>query len=94
MEPLVRRVDLVFHLAAVVGVKFVLDDPLRGIRTNVLGTELVLELAHRFDRRIVIASSSEVYGKSTQAPLREDGDRVLGPTRVARWSYSEIQGAG
>jgi UDP-glucose 4-epimerase len=89
MEPLVRQADLIFHLAAVVGVKHVLANPLHGIRTNVLGTELTLELAHRFDRRIVIASSSEVYGKSTQAPLREDGDRVLGPTRVPRWSYSE-----
>jgi UDP-glucose 4-epimerase len=89
MEPLVRDADLIFHLAAVVGVKHVLADPVRGIRTNVLGTELTLELAHRFDRRIVIASSSEVYGKSTRTPLREDGDRVLGPTRVPRWSYAE-----
>jgi UDP-glucose 4-epimerase len=89
MEPLVREADLVFHLAAVVGVKHVLNDPLRGIRTNVQGAELVLELAHRYGRRVVIASSSEVYGKSLQTPLREDGDRVLGSTRVARWSYSE-----
>jgi UDP-glucose 4-epimerase len=89
MEPLVREADLVFHLAAVVGVKHVLNDPLRGIRTNVHGTELMLELAHQYGPRIVIASSSEVYGKSLATPLREDGDRILGSTRVARWSYSE-----
>ena len=89
MEPLVRAADLVFHLAAVVGVKHVLNDPLRGIRTNVQGAELVLELAHRYGPRIVNGSSSEVYGKSLETPLREDGDRILGSTRIARWSYSE-----
>lgn len=89
MEPLVRDADVVFHLAAVVGVKHVLSDPLRGIKTNVRGTEVVLDLAHRFGRRVVVASSSEVYGKSRALPLREDGDRVLGSTRVGRWSYAE-----
>jgi UDP-glucose 4-epimerase len=81
----------VFHLAAVVGVKHVLDDPLGAIVTNVRGTENVLNLASTYGKRTVIASSSEVYGKSTDVPLREDSDRVLGPTTVDRWSYSDAK---
>ena len=88
LEPLVREADRIFHLAAAVGVKYICEDPLAGIRTNIVGTERVRELAHRFRRRTVIASSSEVYGKSNGEPLREDADRVLGPTTVNRWSYS------
>ena len=91
LEPLIRNVDLVFHLAAVVGVKHVLDDPLGAIVTNVRGTENVLDLAFTHGKRAVIASSSEVYGKSTDVPLREDSDRVLGPTTVDRWSYSDAK---
>ncbi|MCC2671053.1 MAG: NAD-dependent epimerase/dehydratase, partial [Armatimonadetes bacterium] len=88
LEPLVREADRVFHLAAAVGVKYICEDPLAGIRTNIVGTERVLELAHRYRRRTVIASSSEVYGKSNGEPLREDADRILGPTSINRWSYS------
>jgi UDP-glucose 4-epimerase len=88
MEELVRRVQLVYHLAAVVGVKHVIDNPLQGILTNVRGTEIVLELAYKYWRKVVIASSSEVYGKSEQAPLAEDDDSILGPTAVGRWSYA------
>jgi len=88
MERLVKRVDLIYHLAAVVGVRHVVADPLKGIRINVRGTETVLGLASRHRKKVLIASSSEVYGKSEEVPLREDADRVLGPTSVDRWSYS------
>lgn len=88
LEPLIRDADRVFHLAAAVGVKYICEDPLAGVRTNIVGTERVLEIAHRYSRRTVIASSSEVYGKSNGEPLREDADRCLGPTSINRWSYS------
>lgn len=88
LDELVRASDRVYHLAAAVGVKYICDEPLAGIATNVRGTERVLESAHRHHRRTVIASSSEVYGKSNGEPLREDADRVLGPTSINRWSYS------
>jgi len=88
LEPLIRDSDRVFHLAAAVGVKHICDDPIGGIRTNIAGTERVLGFAHRYCRRTVIASSSEVYGKSNGEPLREDADRCLGPTSINRWSYS------
>ena len=91
LERLVRQADLIYHLAAVVGVKYVVEDPLGAIITNVRGTENVLELAFKYWVRTVIVSSSEIYGKSTAAPLREDGDRLLGPTTVGRWSYSDAK---
>ncbi len=91
LERLVRQADLIYHLAAVVGVKYVVEDPLGAIITNVRGTENVLELAFKYWVRTIIASSSEIYGKSTNVPLREDGDRVLGPTTVGRWSYSDAK---
>lgn len=88
MERIVDRVDLIYHLAAVVGVKYVIEDPLHGIYTNVKGTEIVLSLAYKYWKKVVIASSSEIYGKSRDLPFRESGDRILGPTDVSRWSYS------
>jgi len=88
MEELVRQVQLVYHLAAVVGVRHVIDNPLQGILTNVRGTEIVLDLAYKYWRKVVIASSSEVYGKSEKVPLVEDDDSILGPTVVGRWSYA------
>jgi UDP-glucose 4-epimerase len=88
VDHLMRGVDLVYHLAAVVGVKWVVEDPLGTITTNLRGTEIVLELAFKHWRRVVIASSSEVYGKSEAVPLREDADTLLGPTAVGRWSYA------
>ncbi|HHS97730.1 MAG TPA: NAD-dependent epimerase/dehydratase family protein [Chloroflexi bacterium] len=91
LERLIRQSDLIYHLAAVVGVKYVVEDPLNAIITNVRGTENVLELAFKYWVRTVIASSSEIYGKSTEVPLREDGDRLLGPTTVERWSYSDAK---
>jgi UDP-glucose 4-epimerase len=91
LERLVREIDLVYHLAAVVGPKYVVEDPLGTIVTNVRGTENVLELAYKYWVRCVIASSSEVYGKSVATPLSEDDDRLLGPTTVGRWSYSDAK---
>jgi len=91
LERLVRQVDVIYHLAAVVGVKYVVEDPLHAIITNVRGTENVLELAFKYWAKTVVASSSEIYGKSTAVPLREDSDRLLGPTTVSRWSYSDAK---
>jgi UDP-glucose 4-epimerase len=91
-EPLLERfvpsMDLIFHLAAAVGVRNVLQDPLAAINTNVRGAETVMGLAFRYWKRIVIASSSEIYGKATHVPFHEDDDRVLGSSAVPRWSYS------
>lgn len=88
VDELVKESALVFHLAAAVGVWHIVQDPLASITANVEGTETVLRAAFKHWRKVVIASSSEVYGKSDKAPLSEDDDRVLGPTTVARWSYS------
>src|SRR3990172_4469078 len=91
-EPLLERfvpaMDRIFHLAAAVGVQNVLQDPLAAINTNVRGTEVVLGLAFKYWKRLVLASTSEIYGKARHIPFREDDDRVLGTTGVARWSYS------
>jgi UDP-glucose 4-epimerase len=88
MTPLVDRADVIFHLAAAVGVQLIVDQPVHTIETNIHGSEVVLNLANKFGRRILIASSSEVYGKSTQSPFREDDDAILGSTRFTRWSYA------
>jgi UDP-glucose 4-epimerase len=85
---LIGRCDIVYHLAAAVGVKRIIQAPVETIETNVAGSELVLRLAARHARRIVFASTSEVYGKSTQLPFLEDGDLVLGATSQSRWSYA------
>lgn len=89
LEALIRETDRIYHLAAVVGVKYVVEDPLAGILINVRGTENVLELAYRYWVPTLVASSSEIYGKSSAVPLSEDDDRLLGPTSVGRWSYSD-----
>jgi UDP-glucose 4-epimerase len=88
MTALIDRVDIVFHLAAAVGVRQVVASPVRTIKTNVGGTELILELASATKKRVLIMSTSEVYGKSAKIPFHEDGDLVLGPTSSARWSYA------
>ena len=80
--------DVVVHLAAAVGVKLILDEPLKSIHTNIVGTEIVLELANKFRKKTLIASSSEVYGRNSKVPLREDDARIYGSTAVARWSYA------
>jgi UDP-glucose 4-epimerase len=88
MEPLVERSDLIFHLAAAVGVRLIAEDPVHTIETNIGGTEIVLNIANKFGRKILIASSSEVYGKSEAVPFHEDDDIVLGSTCLSRWSYA------
>jgi UDP-glucose 4-epimerase len=84
----VEWAQLVFHLAAAVGVRHIVDDPLTSLLTNTSGTENVLTACFRYWRKVVVASTSEVYGKTSKVPMQEDDDRVLGPTTVHRWSYS------
>jgi UDP-glucose 4-epimerase len=84
----VERADLVFHLAAAVGVRNIVDRPLEGLLTNAAGTEAVLASCSRYWRRVLVASTSEIYGKSARIPMAEDDDRVLGSTRIHRWGYS------
>jgi UDP-glucose 4-epimerase len=84
--------DGVYHLAAAVGVKLIVDEPVRTIRSIIHGTEVVLEAAHRFGRPVLITSSSEVYGKGMRVPFSEDDDVVIGPTRSSRWCYGYSKG--
>jgi UDP-glucose 4-epimerase len=88
MAELVDSCDRIFHLAAAVGVKLIVESPVRTIETNVHLTEVMLTLANKKKRPILVASTSEVYGKSDQFPFREDGDLVLGATNKGRWSYA------
>jgi UDP-glucose 4-epimerase len=88
VDGLMAKADLVFHLAAAVGVRHIVQDPLGSVLTNVRGTEHVLAAAHRHGTRMLLASTSEIYGQNEQLPFREDSARVLGPTWVHRWSYS------
>ena len=85
---LVNQCDVVFHLAAAVGVRLIVESPVRTIETNVHGTEVVLAKANKKKKKVLIASTSEVYGLSEQVPFREDGNLVLGPTSKGRWSYA------
>jgi UDP-glucose 4-epimerase len=85
---LVDRVDVVVHLAAAVGVRLIVESPVHTIETNVHGTETVLKLANKKKKRVLLASTSEVYGKSVEFPFREDSDLVMGPTTKGRWSYA------
>ncbi len=85
---LVDQCDVVFHLAAAVGVRLIVESPVRTIETNVHGTEVVLAAANKKKKKVLIASTSEVYGLSTDVPFREDGCLVLGPTSKGRWSYA------
>jgi UDP-glucose 4-epimerase len=85
---LVDRVDVIFHLAAAVGVRLIIESPVSTIENNLQGVEVILELAVKKQRRVLVASTSEVYGRSTTLPFREDGDLVLGPSTASRWSYA------
>jgi len=87
-EPLVADCDVLFHLAASLGVRRIVDDPLGSMETNVLGTHTVLKLASQYQPKVLIASTSEVYGKSLRERFQEDDDQILGPTSKARWSYA------
>ena len=84
----VERADVVYHLAAAVGVQLIVNDPVRTIETNIIGTEVALAAAARYGRRIFIASTSEVYGKGTRIPFSEDDDVLYGPTSRRRWNYA------
>ena len=89
MDRLVSECDLIFHLAAAVGVQLIISDPVRTIETNILGTHAVLKAAARYRKPVFLASTSEVYGKGERVPFHEEDDRVLGPTTKSRWSYSD-----
>jgi UDP-glucose 4-epimerase len=88
LAELIDRCDVVFHLAAAVGVRKIVEEPVQTIETNVHGTEVVLKHANKKKKLVVIASTSEVYGKSEEVPFREDADLVLGPTPKHRWAYA------
>ena len=88
LAELVDESDVVFHLAAAVGVRLIVESPVHTLETNVYGTQLVLDAASKKKKLVVAASTSEVYGKSTQVPFHEDADLVLGPTTIGRWSYA------
>jgi UDP-glucose 4-epimerase len=88
MERLAQGCDVIYHLAAAVGVQLIADRPVHTIETNIGGTEVVLDAANKFSRKILIASSSEVYGKNENVPFREEDDIVLGSTSFSRWSYA------
>jgi UDP-glucose 4-epimerase len=88
MEDLIRSHDVVFHLASAVGVKLVIEQPVKTIQTIVGGTEIVLRYCSRFRKRVLITSTSEVYGKGTSLPFREDDDVVTGATNKHRWAYA------
>lgn len=88
LHVLVPQCDSIFHLAAAVGVKLIVEQPVHTIETNIHGTEVVLAVANKFRKKVLIASTSEVYGKSEAIPFHEDDDTVLGSTRFSRWSYA------
>ena len=88
LDRLTSECDAVVHLAAAVGVQLIVDDPVHTIETNINGTEAVLAAALRYGCKVLIASTSEVYGKGVRVPFREDDDRVMGPTTRSRWAYA------
>ncbi|MBI2552368.1 GDP-mannose 4,6-dehydratase [Candidatus Uhrbacteria bacterium] len=88
VDKLVERADQVYHLAAAVGVELVVAKPLESLITNIKGSEIVLEMVHRYHKKVLVASTSEIYGKNTNGPLREDDDRILGSPLKSRWGYS------
>lgn len=88
VDKLVEKCDVIYHLAAVVGVELIIKNPLDSLTTNIKGSEIVLEMAYRYHKKILIASTSEIYGKNTNGPLKEEDDRILGSPLKSRWSYS------
>ena len=88
LESMVKESDVIFHLAAVVGVELVVRDPIGTIMTNVNGSERILALASAWKKKIILASTSEVYGKSTKLPFSEKDDLIIGPSTHSRWSYA------
>jgi UDP-glucose 4-epimerase len=94
VDALTGQCDLVYHLAAVVGVEHYVADPYAVLNVNINGTQIVLRAAYRHGRKVVFSSTSEVYGRNPRIPWSEDGDRVLGSTRIDRWCYSTSKAAG
>lgn len=88
LDRLTSEADIVIHLAAAVGVKLIVEDPVHTIATNIMGTEAVLKAANRYSCKVLIASTSEIYGKSTKVPFREDDDSLIGSTTHSRWAYA------
>lgn len=91
VDDAVRRSDLVLHLAAAVGVELIVGRPLESLATNIRGSELVLEKCHKYGRKVLVTSTSEIYGKNDSDLLSEDDDRILGSPLKTRWSYSEAK---
>ena len=91
VDHVVSGVDAVFHLAAAVGVNLIVEKPLESLITNIRGTETVIEKAHKYGKRTLVMSTSEIYGKNTSDSLSEDDDRILGSPLKSRWSYSEAK---
>ena len=91
VDHVVSRVDTVFHLAAAVGVNLIVEKPLESLITNIRGTETVVEKVHKFGKRVLVMSTSEIYGKNTSDSLSEEDDRILGSPLKSRWSYSEAK---
>src|SRR5262245_38234981 len=87
-DRLVSECDIIFHLAAAVGVRKIIEEPINTIEVNIGGTEMLLKAARRYRKKILIASTSEVYGKGVSFPFKEDDDSLLGPTSRSRWSYA------
>lgn len=88
MDSLVSKVEQVYHLAAAVGVKYIIENPLLSLKTNIVGTDNVLELCNKYKAKALITSTSEIYGKSEKVPFSEQDDRLLGSTHISRWGYS------
>jgi UDP-glucose 4-epimerase len=88
MDRLVSECDVIYHLASAVGVELIVSRPVEVIERCILGTELVLKTAHRYRKKVLLTSTSEVYGKNARVPFAEEDDRLLGPTTKSRWSYS------
>ncbi len=88
MDKLISKTDRVYHLAAAVGVKYIIENPLLSLKTNIVGTDNVLELANKYKAKVLITSTSEIYGKSEKVPFAEQDDRLLGSTAISRWGYS------
>ncbi|OQY39673.1 MAG: nucleoside-diphosphate sugar epimerase [Candidatus Cloacimonetes bacterium 4572_65] len=88
IESLISKCQIVYHMAAAVGVKYIIENPLLSLRTNIVGTENILELCHKYNCKVLVASTSEIYGKSDNIPFNEEDDRLLGSTHISRWGYS------
>jgi UDP-glucose 4-epimerase len=91
VDDLAARCDAIFHLAAAVGVELIVQKPLESLATNIRGSEIVFEKAHKYGTKVLVTSTSEIYGKNTSDRLREDDDRILGSPLKSRWSYSEAK---